>query len=292
MATGVIPGSDGAGTVIATGNCVTRFKVGDRICTILNQGHLGGSLTPQTFQTGLGASIDGTLREYGVFQESGMVHMPKNLSFREASTLPCAGVTAWNALYGLQGRPVRPGDYVLTLGTGGVSIFALQFAVAAGATVISTTSSAAKEKKLKELGAHYVINYKQDEKWGETAKKLTRGGEGVDFVVEVGGAATLNQSVAAIRIDGIMAVVGFIGGNESTNGEDVPSLLTAWLSTFVVRGIAVGSRLQFEGMNRAVESRGLKPLVDKKVFKLAQLKDAYQYLWDQKHTGKVVVDCQ
>ena len=153
MQQGVVPGSDGAGRVTATGSRVSRFKIGDRVCTTLNQGHISGSLTPSVAQTSLGGSLDGTLQQYGGFSEEGLVSMPSSLSFREASTLPCAGVTAWNALYGLAGRSLRPGDTVLTLGTGGVSLFAVQFAAAAGATIISTTSSAAKGAKLKELGA-------------------------------------------------------------------------------------------------------------------------------------------
>ena len=288
MEPGVVPGSGGAGIVIATGSRVSRFQKGDKVCTILNQGHLDGSLTPATMQTSLGGSLNGTLRQHGVFEESGLVAMPPSLSFREASTLPCAGVTAWNALYGLRGQALQPGDTVLTLGTGGVSIFALQFAVAAGATVISTTSSAAKGRRLKELGARHVINYREDPRWGETAKSLT-GGNGVDFVIEVGGATTLKHSLAAIKIDGIISIVGAIGGQGDQAPE--PGLLNAWYNTCIVRGIAVGSRSQFEDMNRAIAVNDLKPIVDDRVFSLKGLKDAYQYLWDQKHVGKVVVDC-
>lgn len=289
MQPGVVPGSDGAGTVMEVGSRVSRFRKGDKVCTILNQGHLAGSLTPKTMQTSLGGSLDGTLRQFGVFEESGLVSMPPSLSFREASTLPCAGVTAWNALYGATGRPLKPGDTVLTLGTGGVSIFVLQFAVAAGATVISTTSSGAKGKRLKALGAHHVINYREDVHWGETARGLTLDGNGVDFIVEVGGAATLEQSLTAIRIDGIISIVGAIGGQ--ADGKPEPGLLNAWYCTCLVRGVAVGSRSQFEEMNRAIAVNDLKPVVDDRVFDLNDLKEAYQYMWDQKHFGKVVIDC-
>lgn len=289
MQQGVVPGSDGAGTITAIGSRVSRFKKGDRVCTILNQGHLAGSLTPATMETSLGGSLDGTFREYGIFEESGLVSMPPSLSFREASTLPCAGVTAWNALYGLPGRPLRAGDTVLTLGTGGVSIFAIQFAVAAGATVISTTSNISKCQKLKGLGAHHVLNYRDDPTWGETAKGLTPEGHGVDFVVEVGGAATLKQSLAAVKIDGAISIVGAIGGSEK--GETEPGLLHAWYNTCLVRGVAVGSRAQFEDMNRAITVNALKPVVDERVFRMEDLRDGYQYLWDQKHFGKVVIDC-
>lgn len=289
MAAGVVPGSDGAGTIIAVGDRVTQFGKGDKVCTILNQGHLAGSLTPQTFGTGLGASLDGTFCQHGVFDESGLVRMPKSLSFREASTLPCAAVTAWNALYGLSGQSLKPGQVVLTLGTGGVSMFAIQFAVAAGAIVISTTSTSDKEDMLRGMGSHHVINYKRDVHWGTTAKTLTPCGAGVDFVVEVGGANTMAQSLAAIKIDGLIAVVGIIGGPSESLQE--PSILNAWRSTCLVRGVAVGSRVQFEEMNRAIEAKALKPVVDEKVFKLDQLKEAYQYLSEQKHVGKVVVEC-
>lgn len=289
MESGVVPGSDGAGTVIAVGKRVTRFAQGDNVCTILNQGHLSGSVTPQILQTSLGGSLDGTLRQYGVFEESGLVRMPSTLDFREASTLPCAAVTAWNALYGLNGRPLKAGDTVLTLGTGGVSLFAVQFAVVAGATVIATTSSKEKGERLRKLGAHHVINYKETQDWGKAARNLTPGSEGVDFIVEVGGAATLQQSLAAIKIDGVIAVVGAVAGTD--NAQPEPGILNAWYNTCVVRGIAVGSRAQFEDMNRAIAASGLKPIIDEKRFKLDELKEAYQYLSEQRNIGKVVVDC-
>lgn len=176
--TPLVPGSDACGTVAAVGSKVSRFSTGDKALTLFNQGHLAGSLTPETVATGLGGALDGTLRQYGIFDENGLVHSPKTLNPIEASTLTCAPLSAWNALFGLEGRALRPGEVVLTQGTGGVSVSAVQFAVAAGATVIATTSSAAKEKKLKELGAHHVINYKDSPNWGEEAKKLTPGGLG------------------------------------------------------------------------------------------------------------------
>ena len=289
MKPGVVPGSDGAGTIIGVGDQVTRFKTGDKVCTTLNQDHLSGSLTPQAAQTSLGGSLDGTFRQYGVFDEAGLVSVPHNLSFREASTLPCAAVTAWNVLYGLAGKALKPGDTVLTLGSGGVSLFAIQLAVAAGARVISTTSSGEKAEKLKALGATDTINYKQDETWGQTAKSLTPGGEGVDLVVEVGGATTLSQSLAAVKMDGVVAIAGSIGSEIAALGD--PGMLRAWAKTCVVRGIAVGSRTQFEELNRAVVANKIKPVIDGKTFKLEQLKEAYQYMLGQKNFGKVVVEC-
>lgn len=290
MKIGVVPGSDSAGRIVAIGESVTRFKKGDKVCTTLNQGHISGSLTSEAAQTSLGGSLDGTFRQYGAFNQDGLVLMPKTLSFREGCTLPCAAVTAWNVLFGLPGKPLKPGDTVLTLGTGGVSLFAIQFAIAAGACVISTTSSEGKAAKLKALGVTHVINYKEDEEWGQTAKALTTKGEGVDFVVEVGGATTLSQSMSAVKINGLVAIAGSIGSTIAAPGD--PGLLQAWASTCLVRGIAVGSREQFEEMNRAIVANNIKPLIDAKDFHLDQLKEAYQHMQDQKNFGKVVIDCQ
>lgn len=280
---GVVPGSDGAGEVIAIGSKVTRFQPGAKVLTLFNQGHLGGSLNPQTMATGLGGVIDGTLRQYGTFNENGLVDMPPSLNWLEASTLSCAALTAWNGLYGL--KSLRPGDVVLTQGTGGVSIFAVQFAKAAGAKVIATTSSAKKTAVLKKLGADEVINYKEVPEWGEKAKSLTPGGEGVDHILEVGGPSTMAQSLKAIRIDGVISVIGFLGGM----GEKEPSFLDALMNLCTVRGVLVGSRVQFEEMNRAIELNKIKPVVDEKVFTLDELKDAYNYMWDQKHFGKLAI---
>jgi NADPH:quinone reductase-like Zn-dependent oxidoreductase len=194
---------------------------------------------------------------------------------------------------GLPGRPLRRGDYVLTLGSGGVSLFALQIAVAAGAMVVSTTSSKAKADRLKALGAHHVINYRDDPNWGQTALQLTPEGAGFDFVIEVGGASTLKQSVTATKMEGILAVVGIVGGAQAgEEAPEVPSLLQAWLSCITVRGIAVGSRAQLEDLVAFVESSGLKPVVEDRVFGLRDTKEAYKYLAEQRNFGKVVIDCQ
>ncbi|MCJ1472323.1 hypothetical protein MMC13_000970 [Lambiella insularis] len=281
----VVPGSDGSGTVEEVGSGVTRFKKGDKVLTLFNQGHLAGSLTPVTLMTGVGGNIDGTLRRYGAFDEQGLVFMPESLNFQQASTLTCAGVTAWNCLYGLTSAALKPGDTVLTQGTGGVSIFGVQFAKAAGAHVIATTSSDAKAEALKKLGADHVINYKTDENWGETAKKLSPGGLGVNHIIEVGGPKTIKQSFNAIKIDGVITIIGFLGGHT----RDQPSFLEVLQHSCVVRSGLVGSRLQFEEMNRAIDATGIKPVVDEKVFELEDLKEAYQYMWDQKHLGKLTV---
>lgn len=232
--------------------------------------------------TGLGGVIDGTLRQYGAFNEVGLAHAPQNLSAPEAATLTCAGLTAWNALYGL--KPLLPGQWVLVQGTGGVSIFGLQFAKAAGARVIATSSSADKCESLKKLGADYVINYNEDKSWGSTAKKLTPGGQGVDHVIEVGGASTLEQSCEAIKFEGVISIIGFLGGPKPTT-----TALHALFHICTFRGVYVGSREMLEDMCRCVEANDIHPVLDQKVFSLEQAKDAYQYLWDKKHFGKVAI---
>ena len=200
-------------------------------------------MNPQTSVTTLGGVVDGTLRQYGSFNENGLVDMPPSLNWLEGSTLTCAGLTAWNALNGL--NPLRPGQVVLTQGTGGVSIFAIQFAKAAGATVIATTSSAKKAETLEKLGADHVLNYKDDSEWGAKAKELTPGGEGVDHIIEVGGPSTMRQSLNAVKIDGVISIIGFLGG---ASGEKQPSFLDCLNHICTVRGILVGNRVQFEQM--------------------------------------------
>ncbi|KAK4693188.1 hypothetical protein P7C71_g4166, partial [Lecanoromycetidae sp. Uapishka_2] len=266
VSTPVVPGSDGAGTVVETGPRVTRFQKGDRVLTLFNQAHLAGNITAADTMTGLGGALDGTLRQHGSFDENGLVKMPETLDFKQGSALPCAALTAWNGLYGIEGKSLKPGHTVLTQGTGGVSMFALQFAKAAGARVISTTSSDSKAEILKKLGADHIINYKSDASWGETAKKLSPGGLGVDHVLEVGGPKTMKQSLQAIRPEGVISIIGFL-----------------------VRGVLVGSRQQFEQMNAAIDASNIKPVVDEKVFSLEQVKDAYQHMWDQKHFGKLTI---
>jgi NADPH:quinone reductase-like Zn-dependent oxidoreductase len=222
----------------------------------------------------LGGALDGTIRQFGSFNENGLVDMPPSLNWQEGATLPCAALTAWNALFGL--KPLAPGDVVLTQGTGGVSIFAVQFAKAAGATVISTTSSKEKADTLKNLGADHVINYNETPNWGEKAKELTPKGEGVNHILEVGGPSTMAQSLKAIKIDGVISIIGFLGGS----AKDQPSFLDALLNICTVRGVLVGSRSQFEEMNRAIEACKIKPVVDKKVFTLEQTKESVKsQLW-------------
>ncbi|KAH9905730.1 NAD(P)-binding protein [Xylariomycetidae sp. FL2044] len=280
--TPVVAGSDGAGEVVQVGPKVGQWKKGDKVVTLFNQGHQYGPVDLQSAATGLGGVYDGTLRQYGVFPENGLVRAPENLSYEEASTLSCAALTSWNALYGL--KPLKPGETVLVEGTGGVSVFALQFAKAAGATVIATTSSKAKEARLKELGADHVINYREDASWGETAKKLTRGGAGVDHVIEVGGQDTVEQALKAIKFEGVITVIGFLGGAATKN-----TLIETLTHLCTVRGIYVGSRHQMEDMVAAIEANNIKPVVDEKVFTLDKAKEAYEHMWAQSHFGKIAI---
>ena len=233
--------------------------------------------------SGVGGMVPGAAQQYASFNEHGLVHAPANLDGVAASTLTCAGLTAGNALYGL--KPLLPGDWVLTQGTGGGSVFAVQFAKAAGARVIATTSSAAKGERLKALGADHVINYTEDQEWGKTAKKLT-GGLGVAHVIEVGGPNTMKNSLEAVRFEGVISVIGFLAG---VKGEKQPSMIDALMHVCTIRGIYVGSRAQMEDMVRAIEANDIKPVVDEKVFTLEQLPEAYEYMDGKKHFGKICV---
>ena len=268
----VVPASDGAGVVEAVGKKVTRFQAGDKVMVNFIQSFLHSPVAAEMILSAVGGSVDGTLREYGVYNEQGLVTMPSNLTFLEAATLNCAGITAWNSLYGIAGRSVAPGDWVLTQGTGGVSLFALQFAKAAGARVIATTSSAGKADRLKQLGADHVLNYREDASWGETANKIT-GGKGVQHVIEVTGGPTMRQSLNAIAPEGVISMIGFRGGMA---GDDSPGFADAMAKGAITRGVLVGSRQQFEAMIRSVEGNDIKPVVDEKVFNLDQVKEAYQ----------------
>lgn len=233
----------------------------------------------------LGQEIDGTLRSHGVFYEGGLVHAPKSLTSMTAATLPCTWTTAWNCLFGIKGREVGPDDWVLVQGTGGVSVAVLQVAVAVGATVIATTSSDEKASRLKALGAAHVINYrKSPQDWGVIAESLTPQGRGIDFVIDIGGNETLAQSLAAVRVDGIVLVVGGVG--ETT--ETVP-IFSALLNTCIVRGVLASSRAQFRDLIRFIDDKGITPAVDDVVFELSDVKEAYRRLKEKRHFSKVII---
>jgi NADPH:quinone reductase-like Zn-dependent oxidoreductase len=266
----IVPGSDAAGEVVEVGSKITQWKKGDKVLTLFNQGHQYGDLDLRTAATDLGGHVDGTLRQYGVFNENGLVRAPSNLNWLEAGTLSCAALTAWNALYGL--KQVKPGDYVLVQGTGGVSMFALQFAKAAGAKVIATTSSADKVETVKKLGADHVINYRDDKEWGKTARSFTPNGDGVDHIVEVGGQDTMGQSLNAIKYGGVISVIGVLAGFQPKE-----SALEALFRVCILRGVMIGSRAQFQDMVRAIEANDIHPVLDKTVFSFEDVKKAYEY---------------
>ncbi|GJE54359.1 zinc-dependent alcohol dehydrogenase family protein [Methylobacterium thuringiense] len=275
----LIPVSDGAGEVVAVGPGVRRFAGGERVACIFSQSWLGGAQVADMWQTALGGAVDGVLAEFQVFSEEGLVALPDHLSFEEGATLPCAAVTAWNALYGA--KPLKAGETVLTLGTGGVSIFAIQLAHAAGARVIATSSSDAKLEKAKGLGADETINYREHPDWEKEVRRLT-GGVGVDHVVEIGGTGTLPRSIASTRPGGHVGLIGLLA-----QGEPIDPLAILGGSC-LVRGVAVGSREMFEDMNRVIALHAIKPVIDR-TFGFDAAKQALAALGEGAHVGKIVV---
>jgi NADPH:quinone reductase-like Zn-dependent oxidoreductase len=273
-----VPLSDGAGEVVAVGDSVERFKVGDRVAGTFFQGWVDG--VPSASVAALGSPLDGMLAEFVALDQDGLVTVPEHLSFEQAATLPCAGLTAWNALM-CSGR-IKPGDTVLTLGTGGVSIFALQFAKMSGARVIITSSSDEKLERAKSLGADAGINYKQTPDWEQEVLSQT-GNAGVDHVIEVGGAGTLAKSFQAVGFQGQVSLIGVLSGNE---GDTSPHALM--LKAARLQGIFVGSRVMFESMNRAISGNGMVPVVDK-VFPFEEALHAYKYQISASHFGKIVI---
>jgi len=277
-----IPISDGAGEIVSVGEGVTKWKAGDRVCPTFMQGWGEGEPNAEKSKTALGggAEWEGVLKEFGTFSQDSIVRIPEHLSFAEAATLPCAAVTAWNAL--AMSGSLKAGDTVLTLGTGGVSIFAVQLAKMFGAYVISTSSSDTKIAKLKSLGADETINYREREDWDKAVLELT-GKRGVDHVVEVGGSGTMARSVNAARIGGHVAVIGVL-----TSGGDF-NPVSLLMKAVKMQGIYVGSRSMFEDMNRAIASNRLHPVIDK-TFAFDEVREALLYLESGSHFGKVVIE--
>lgn len=275
---GLVPLSDGAGVVAEVGPGVTRFGTGDRVTGCFFETWLGGPMLPAHYNNALGGSVPGVLTEYRVFPEEALVATPSHLSDVEAATLPCAALTAWNALF--QGKPLTPGETVLVLGTGGVSMFALQIAKASGAVVIATSSSDTKLAQAQGLGADFLINYKTHPEWDTKVREVT-GGRGVDHVVEVGGAGTLQRSIAAARHGGSVHLIGVLTGGEI---NPMPILF----NTTTVRGVFVGSRDMFESMNRLISARQIKPVIDR-VFAFEESRAALAHLEGATHFGKVVI---
>jgi NADPH:quinone reductase-like Zn-dependent oxidoreductase len=275
----VIPLSDGAGEVVAVGTGVTRVQVGDRVAGIFFQDWISGKLTREKIKSALGGAIDGMLAEYVVLNQDGVVLLPAHFSYEEGATLPCAAVTAWQALVH-RGRLIA-GETVLLLGTGGVSIFALQFAKIIGAKVIITSSSDEKLARATQLGADETINYKTFPNWEEQVYELTQQ-QGVDQVIEVGGAGTLEKSLRSASVGGRISLIGVLGGAGEVNHVNILQ------KSIDVQGIYVGSREMFEAMNRAIALHQIKPVVDR-VFPFAEAPTAYHYLKSGSHFGKVVI---
>lgn len=267
----LIPLSDGAGEVEVVGEGVRRFSRGDRVVATFTQGSPPAAL---------GSPLDGTLAECVVFPEAGLLPIPGHLSFEEAATLPCAGVTAWNAL--MEGKIVRPGDTVLTLGTGGVSILALQLAKLAGARVVITSSSDEKLERAKRLGADATVNYRQHPSWAEQVLELT-GGRGADHIVEIGGAGTLPQSLQAVAPRGEIVLIGVL---TPPSGNLNPHALMPKSAT--LRGVFVGEKAMFEALSRAIDVNRMRPVVDE-VFDFDAAPDAYRKLQAAAHFGKLVI---
>jgi NADPH:quinone reductase-like Zn-dependent oxidoreductase len=286
MALPRIPCSDGAGEIVAVGEGVTRIKPGDRVCGIFMQRWLDGPLTQEKSKAALGGDVDGMLAEYALLDEDGVVRIPEHLSYEEAATLPCAGVTAWNALHnaGEPPHPALPGETVLVQGTGGVSLFALQFAKLLGATVIGISSSNGKLERAHDLGLDAGYNYNERPDWSKWVGEMTSG-LGADRIIEVGGAGTFGQSLRATRVGGIIAQIGVLSG--ATTSE--PLALTPILHKQLrVQGIYVGSRAMFEQMNSAISKARLHPVIDR-IFPFDQAREAFLHMQSASHLGKIVI---
>ncbi len=270
-----IPCSDAAGVIAAVGPEVTRVKVGDRVCGLFMPGWVSGELNEVKARSALGGFVDGVLAEKVVLPEDGVLPTPPHLTDDQAATLPCAALTAWNAL---SAGGVKPGDVVLIQGTGGVSLFALQFARLAGARVIGTSSSDVKLERARELGlAGSGINYKSTPNWADAVRKLT-GGVGVDIVIEVGGAGTLPQSLKAVRMAGTVSLIGVLSGTSEAN------VMPVVMKAVRLQGIYVGSGDQFAAMNRAITQHRLEPIIDR-VFPFAEAVKALRFMESGSHFG-------
>jgi NADPH:quinone reductase-like Zn-dependent oxidoreductase len=276
----VIPLSDGAGEVVAVGQGVTRVKVGDRVAGCFFQDWIAGRLTRQIIKSALGGAIDGMLAEYVVLNQDGVVLLPDHLSYEEGATLPCAAVTAWQALVTRGG--LAAGETVLLLGTGGVSILALQFAKVLGAKIIITSSSDEKLERAKAMGASETINYKTYPEWQEKVYELTQK-QGVDQVIEVGGSGTLDKSLQAVRVGGRVSLIGVLAGMAAAVNHT-----QILMKSVDLQGIYVGSREMFEAMNQAIALHQIHPVVDC-VFPFIDAPSAYRHLQSGAHFGKVVI---
>jgi NADPH:quinone reductase-like Zn-dependent oxidoreductase len=272
--------SDGAGEIVELGSEVANWQVGDRVVGCFFPNWQAGPPTERRLAANLGGSLDGVACEYRVFAEEAIVPGPKHLNFVRSATLPCAALTAWAAVIGQGG--VGPGTSVLTQGTGGVSLFALQFARAAGAQVIATSSSEVKLEKLRTLGATHVINYVENPKWGEAVQQLVP--DGVDLVVEIGGGGTIAQSLRAVRMGGAVLIIGVVDG--ARHDLNLPVLI---VKNVRLQGTSVGNRDQLGAMIRAMEQHAIRPVIDR-TFPLTELRAALEHLKSRRHAGKICVE--
>jgi len=277
---GRIPISDGAGEIVAVGEGVSGWAVGDKVMSLFFPDWQDGEPTAATTSRLGGDSTDGCAVEFSLVDPDKLTRIPKGYSFAEAATLPCAALTAWRAL--VEVGQIKAGDQVLVEGTGGVSIFALQFAKSFGAKVYATSSSPAKLERLKKLGADATIDYRADPNWGEAISQLSGGG--VDHVIDVGGAATLDQSISAVKVGGSLVIIGILGGLVAEI-----NLAKLMMKQQQIRPIAVGSRAMQLRMVEAIEKSGMKPIIDAR-FPLGKLADAFRYQLSGQHFGKIVID--
>lgn len=278
----LIPVSDGAGEVIAVGDGVTGFKAGDRVLGHFFPNWLAGDPSVEKFSVSMGGPFDGWLCEQRTFAASALSHIPAHLSYEEAAALPCAALTAWSAIVTL--GKIQPGERVLIQGTGGVALFALQFAKLAGAEVIMTSSSDEKLARVKAMGADHLINYKTDTNWGHTARALT-GGAGLDHIVELGGAGTLMQSIRAIRPGGTISMIGVLSGP----GHDLKIPLVV-MQQIRLQGVTVGAKDGLDAMLRAMALSKVKPVLDERFeFSEAGVRAAYNHMGSGSHFGKIVL---
>lgn len=278
-----IPMADGAGAVEAVGLGVTEFRVGDHVVSTFFPTWLDGQPEVEGFATVPGDGVDGYAREVVTAPKNAFTHAPSGYTHAEAATLPTAALTAWRALFA--DDHLKPGQTVLVQGTGGVSIFALQFAKAAGAKVIATSSSQQKLDRLADLGADHLINYRTDASWGDTARRLN-GGQGVDHVIEVAGPSTIEQSMAAVRIGGHISLIGILSGVEGP----IP-FVPALIKQVRLQGVLVGSRRQQLDMIRAIDQTGIKPVIDRS-FPLKDIVPAFQHQESKTHFGKICLEIE
>jgi NADPH:quinone reductase-like Zn-dependent oxidoreductase len=277
----LVPCSDGCGRIEAVGAGVRRVAPGDRAAPLFFQGWISGDPRPELLGTALGGPLDGTLQEYMLLSEQGVARVPAHLTDQEVATLPCAALTAWRALV-VEGS-LRAGDTVLVQGTGGVSIFALQFAKAHGARVIATSSSDAKLERAKALGADHLINYTRTPEWSKPVLDLTEG-RGVDHVIEVGGANTLGESLRSVRLGGHICLIGVLSGY--TQELSIPEMFR---TNARIQGVTVGNRDHFDDMCRAIAVNGIRPVVDR-AFTLEESPEAFRLMQAGGHFGKIVID--